>query len=64
VNARDIRPMRFASVFCSQCGHDCGAGNFGFSECSEHRKERPLNGYVAKPGVRKARRQRAAMKVA
>lgn len=36
---RRIRPHRFPVVSCSQCGRDQGSGNFGFSHCSNHRRE-------------------------
>ena len=29
-------PPRFAITSCSQCGHDTGSGNAGFSACADH----------------------------
>lgn len=30
--------FRFPSVSCSQCGHDFGPGDSGFSSCHEHQR--------------------------
>jgi hypothetical protein len=38
-NERRIRPHRFDSTFCSQCGGDLGPGNFGTSDCRSHQSE-------------------------
>lgn len=35
---------RFANVYCSSCGQKFGAGNEGFSHCSDHIHRRAIDG--------------------
>ena len=33
---KDAPKHRFNNISCSQCGHDFGPGNFGYSHCDDH----------------------------
>ncbi len=39
------RPHRFAVVYCSQCGRECGSGNHGYSHCEDHYRDARLRSF-------------------
>jgi hypothetical protein len=41
MNTQTTPTPRFPMTYCSQCGHEQGPGNAGFSSCIQHRIARP-----------------------
>ncbi len=48
--------FRFPMTYCSQCGHEQGPGNEGFSSCRQHRLAQGLIDAEGNPTNRKTKK--------